>query len=335
MLRLSLRVSLVAMVSHVASASEFNGLESARTCRLGDTCKWDLVTGDWDGVPYRDACNDGQECGCFFNTSASTSNLTNTPSGLVLELDTRSSCCSYSGSIDFSDYGGLSGSPEVCCQCDLWGSTDEEKASADEAAIDAGYIVPDRFFSTLYNCGLTIINNTISCEDTLTPATELGGIACKTSCAATGYECTSTASGRFSYTRRDDYDKAQCLGTCDHNRCCTSDKSIGTAMLMAMIIVGIAVIVVGTVVIYVCVIGARRRRAVHPPTATTLSRSRFQQVSDVPASVSAPVVAACEIPPKSSDDAVNKIGQLKGLLDCGAITQAEFDDKKSSLLEKI
>jgi hypothetical protein len=59
------------------------------------------------------------------------------------------------------------------------------------------------------------------------------------------------------------------------------------------------------------------------------------------ASSAAPVITAGASPPLptsapvSSADAVTRIKQLKELLDIGAITQAEFDAKKSELLRMV
>lgn len=39
--------------------------------------------------------------------------------------------------------------------------------------------------------------------------------------------------------------------------------------------------------------------------------------------------------PQSSESSLDKIGQLKHLLDSGAITQAEFDEKKKKLMDSI
>jgi len=49
-----------------------------------------------------------------------------------------------------------------------------------------------------------------------------------------------------------------------------------------------------------------------------------------------PAQAAAPISPKSeSESATKKLGDLKSLLDSGAITQDEFDEKKKKLLDQI
>jgi hypothetical protein len=77
---------------------------------------------------------------------------------------------------------------------------------------------------------------------------------------------------------------------------------------------------------------------------------RATQVAPAPAASSAVPAAAPVAPPDpspapaagpqaapapSSDDVANAINRLKGLLDSGAITQAEFDAKKAELLARL
>ena len=75
-----------------------------------------------------------------------------------------------------------------------------------------------------------------------------------------------------------------------------------------------------------------------PPLRATPIQTGDSGASQAPAQTptpAAPPAAAPTTGSPSPDDVANAIDRLKGLLDSGAITQAEFDAKKAELLARL
>lgn len=58
-----------------------------------------------------------------------------------------------------------------------------------------------------------------------------------------------------------------------------------------------------------------------------------QQYAQPPAAPPAPAPVTAPSPAPAGGDLVAKLGELKGLLDAGALTQAEFDAAKAKVLQ--
>jgi hypothetical protein len=75
-----------------------------------------------------------------------------------------------------------------------------------------------------------------------------------------------------------------------------------------------------------------------PPLRATPIPTGDAAASQAPAPAPTPTGPPAAPPPAGSpspDDVANAIDRLKGLLDSGAITQAEFDAKKAELLARL
>jgi hypothetical protein len=64
-----------------------------------------------------------------------------------------------------------------------------------------------------------------------------------------------------------------------------------------------------------------------------LEQQQQQQAAPQQAAAPAPVAAPAPAAAPAGGDLVAKLGELKGLLDAGALTQAEFDAAKAQVLQ--
>ncbi len=63
--------------------------------------------------------------------------------------------------------------------------------------------------------------------------------------------------------------------------------------------------------------------------------AQTQQIADLQAQLAQQPPAPAPAAPASDEDAMAKLSQLKGLLDQGVLTQAEFDAQKQKILQSM